>query len=365
MLIGGAIYNLFKQEGFDSNGGDLKFYNKEDNKYRFRMDKLFNLKGPTSFTKINDNDNDMLITTKGGRVYYVSSIVKKADRQIKEIFNIKRERKDFTDEGSEEGLLGSTINPNNKSELFLSYTVKGTKRGFNTDVLVSKFELNSRNKDLSFIKNIIRVHFRKNFHHAGTIVYTGDNKLYLSTGDGGPQGDPHNTAQSDSLNGKLLEINPQSGKPTIIARGMRNPWKFTIDQDGRFFIGDVGWDSVESIKLIENRNKEYNFGWSYFEGSKKNKSGKNFSGFDPPIFEYPKSKGSGAVVGGYYIEKLQLYIFGDYHGILKALELRDNKWVQVANQNIDEKIYTFGYDGSNLFAGGENSVYRIRPEKIK
>ncbi len=42
---------------------------------------------------------------------------------------------------------------------------------------------------------------------------------------------------------------------------------FSMDKYKRIWIGDVGWDTSESVKLMENIDKYYNFGWSIYEGS--------------------------------------------------------------------------------------------------
>ena len=74
-----------------------------------------------------------------------------------------------------------------------------------------------------------------------------DNNLYITIGDGGPQGDPLDAAQNKfTLRGKVLRINVDSGTPygipadnpfaagggarEVYASGFRNPWRASFDR---------------------------------------------------------------------------------------------------------------------------------------
>jgi glucose/arabinose dehydrogenase len=98
--------------------------------------------------------------------------------------------------------------------------------------------------------------------------------------------------QVDSLNGKILRIDPYTGEgipsnpwydPTApssprsraFAVGLRNPYRFTLrpgtgshdpaDGDpGTFYIGDVGWNFSEDMQILTQAGQ--NFGWPAFEG---------------------------------------------------------------------------------------------------
>src|SRR3954451_12913067 len=80
-------------------------------------------------------------------------------------------------------------------------------------------------------------------HNGGQLQFGADGLLYAATGDGGSGGDPHGNAQNDaSLLGKLLRLDPvQTSTPTVFAKGLRNPWRFSFDrQTHDLIIGDVG-----------------------------------------------------------------------------------------------------------------------------
>jgi glucose/arabinose dehydrogenase len=156
-------------------------------------------------------------------------------------------------------------------------------------------------------------------HGTGQVVFGQDGTLLVSTGDGASY-DITDTGsgagtyyaqaladgiiqpwenvgswrsqQVDSLNGKILRIDPLTGtgvpsnpfyEPTaprstrsrVWAVGLRNPYRFTLrpgsgthdpaDGDpGSFYIGDVGWNNAEDMHVMTGPGQ--NFGWPAFEG---------------------------------------------------------------------------------------------------
>src|SRR4029079_15914593 len=57
-------------------------------------------------------------------------------------------------------------------------------------------------------------HDQADNHNGGQLLFGPDNALYLSTGDGGTQGDPEGDAQNpDSPLGKILRIDVRAGPP--------------------------------------------------------------------------------------------------------------------------------------------------------
>ncbi|MFT5887143.1 MAG: glucose/arabinose dehydrogenase, partial [Arcticibacterium sp.] len=159
-------------------------------------------------------------------------------------------------------------------------------------------------------------------HGMGSLVFGSDGSLMVSSGDAAIARDPpfqagdafydllverpladgiitkdqnigpYRSQHINSLNGKLLRINPETGdgyasnpfyewdkprsaKSRIWAYGLRNPFRFslkpgtgeqdiTLGEPGTFYLGDVGWENREEINVIENGGG--NYGWPYFEG---------------------------------------------------------------------------------------------------
>jgi glucose/arabinose dehydrogenase len=198
-------------------------------------------------------------------------------------------------------------------------------------------------------------HLETALHNGGQLQFGPDGLLYISVGDGGPQGDPNGNAQSTVTRlGKLLRINPLGtlpgeysippdnpfagatpGADEIYSYGLRNPYRFSFDRlTGDLTIGDVGQSSREEIDLVPSGGgRGANFGWNCFEGSQP------FSGATsscmttppihvPPVLDYQNpAPGSAAVNGGYVIRDgalpslLGRYIYADTYDVFGG-ELR-------------------------------------------
>ena len=191
-------------------------------------------------------------------------------------------------------------------------------------------------------------HREANNHNGGTIQFGPHGDLYIGTGDGGDEGDPHGHGQNKHvLLAKLLRIKPRRhgkghytipksnpfvgrpGKDQIYALGLRNPFRFSFDKPtGRIFIGDVGQDAWEEIDYESpKRLRGANFGWNHFEGDHVYDSStpRPKHRYRPPILEYSHSKGC-AVIGGYLVRDHRLrslrgrYVYEDLcNGQLRSL----------------------------------------------
>jgi glucose/arabinose dehydrogenase len=124
-------------------------------------------------------------------------------------------------------------------------------------------------------------------HNGGMIEFGSDGLLYISTGDGGGQGDTTNTAQNpNNLLGKILRLdvdtrapglpygipagNPYAaggGRPEIFISGLRNPWRWSFDRaTGDLWIADVGQNTVEELTVLTPAQQPgANLGWSMYE----------------------------------------------------------------------------------------------------
>lgn len=318
-----------------------------------------------------------IIITRPGKVLLLGR-----DFSVVSIYDLKNE-KNFSAEGGEEGLLGISIIG---KRVYLSYTIRISE---GSTLVISEYEM--LNNRLIKLRQIFELSFPTIFHHGGHLVPSHRQTLILGVGDGGPQGDPYNQAQDEtSWRGKILEIDPLTLDVTILAKGLRNPWYFSLDSNNRLWIGDVGWNTSESVKVMDNINKFYNFGWSFYEGSVpvpgKLPSSKSipFSQFDHPeslgssklnrlrslslrdmnfpVWEYPTSQQTGrCIIGGYYLHLFNIYVFGDYLGIIRAIQFNGNRWEEVANDRLmsDELIYSFAFDGNNIYVLTNKRIYLL------
>jgi len=258
------------------------------------------------------------------------------------------------------GLLGMAFHPNfnltNAPYFYVNYTVANDN--FDLETIISRFTVSSTPNQnyLSCDANseyiVMRIPQPRSNHNAGDLVFGPDGYLYIGTGDSGGSDDPDNQAQNlSSLLGKILRIdingddypmrsdfnysipnanpfaNNNMGLAEIYAYGLRNPWRFSFDNNtGDLWIADVGQNAWEEINfIVYQENTIQNFGWSCFEGLEFNYSSTQsncpFStNTTLPIFAYPHNMQTGgfSVTGGFVYRGCQYpalygqYIFADY-----------------------------------------------------
>ena len=130
------------------------------------------------------------------------------------------------------------------------------------------------------VAELLRVPQPHGTHNGGQVAFGPDGMLYLALGDG-HAGNPARRSQDRSnLLGSLLRLdvstpgryavppdNPFVGedgvRPEIWAYGLRNPWRFTFDAQGRVLVADVGqarWEEVDVVQAGDN------LGWPDREG---------------------------------------------------------------------------------------------------
>jgi glucose/arabinose dehydrogenase len=147
-----------------------------------------------------------------------------------------------------------------------------------------------------------------------------------------PSGDTHGWAQDlTSLHGKLLRLdvdgptvvprdNPFVGKagarPEIWAYGLRNPWRFTFDGQGRAIVGDVGHETREELDLV---TAGANMGWNHREGRICHPPATTCrsEGLVDPVYDYDRTVGS-CIVAGFIVKGKRIpaltgkYVLADF-----------------------------------------------------
>ncbi|HTL48819.1 MAG TPA: PQQ-dependent sugar dehydrogenase [Verrucomicrobiae bacterium] len=287
-------------------------------------------------------------------------------------------------EHSEEGLLGLAFHPDFKTNgfFYVNYTAPDPLR-----TVIARYSVSAQDPqkaDPASEKVVLEFLQPYANHNGGQIAFGPDGFLYIAAGDGGSGGDPHGNGQSrGTLLGKILRIdvnreekglayaipgdNPYAGnheglREEIFAYGLRNPWRFSFDSQGRLWAGDVGQDRIEEIDRIE---KGKNYGWNVMEGSLcfSPDEGCPREGLELPVAEYGRDKGQ-CVTGGHVYEGEAVpylkgrYVYADFlsnrvwalrekpDGGFEPEELMQTSF-HTASFGVDEKkeLYFCAFDG--------------------
>ena len=347
----------------------------ESENIRISIDRYSDLKNLTSITS---SGSLTFATQKEGKLYYLP--ISGSPRVLKDYAQFLGDS--FVSE-VECGLLSVAYDASHHpKEIFVTYTTRSQSeptKGKNNDMLVVRQPFTIKNKEI-VLSSTWRVIFRQSFesyiHHAGTLVFDGRGRLYLSVGDGGPQGDPEGHGQRlDSYRGKLLRIYPVPS-PEIVVYGLRNPWKYSIVKNTAY-IGNVGHNTTESIVYIPSLDAPapYNGGWNLYEGSQlysgapRKPTRKEEAAILTPIFEYPTDDKSEttpgrAVIGGYLVPgRSDLYVFSDnVSSYIYVLQLgKDGEWWQISKKKLPDGAnpYSLGLVHGVLFALTTKGMYTI------
>lgn len=338
---------------------------------------------PVELIAPGDGSNRLFVVEKAGRIYVIE---KNPSAGSARLFLDISDRVDSN--ASEKGLLGMAFHSDfARNQIFyVNYTDQ-------SETVVARYQANDQTPqtgrpDSEQVVLTIPQPFAN--HNGGCIAFGPDGLLYIATGDGGSAGDPRGNAQNrSSLLGKILRIdvngsspgagygipgdNPFVGnnngyRPEIFAYGLRNPWKFSFDDEGRLWAADVGQNTMEEVDIVR---KGLNYGWNLMEGSLcyPASSNCNREGLEMPIWEYRRPLGS-SITGGYVYQSSSLpalhnaYIYGDFvSGRIWALYSDGPAPVNVELVHSSYNISSFGIDQNNelyiVDLGGK--IYKLQP----
>jgi glucose/arabinose dehydrogenase len=328
--------------------------------------------------------NDLYVVEQGGTIRIVR------DGQV--LSDPALDISDQVTNNDEQGLLSIAFPPNFQS----SHLAYAYFTGTDQDQHVVRYTVRPDGSfDEGSAREILKMADFAENHNGGQLQFGPDGDLYIGTGDGGQEEDPHRTGQDlGTLLGKLLRIKPATGaggapyaippdnpfvnrppgaRPEIYSYGLRNPWRYSFDaKTGALIIADVGQYSLEEVDYtLKGKARGANFGWSAFEGTDRFNQDQTAPNAVPPIFEYSHDGGACSITGGYIVRDRSLpslygrYVYGDYcTGDLSSLVpgIPHGKDDRSLGLNVPS-VSSFGEDNQDhiYVASHDGSVYRIVP----
>ena len=235
--------------------------------------------------------------------------------------------------GIEQGFLGMAFHPRfaDNGRFFAYYYKQGIEQTQLSEFRVSQDpnvgDPSSEIPLLTFDKPTTR-------HNGGMLQFGPDHYLWMSLGEGGAAS--VNSQDPNRLLSSILRLDIDSaepygipddnpfanggGAPEVWAKGLRNPWRFSIDRD-LIYIGDVGHEDFEEIDVVPLDGAPYNFGWLRMEGTSCFQRGCDAvaEGLTLPVLEYTHDEGC-AVTGGFVYRGQAIpeldgqYFYGDWCG---------------------------------------------------
>lgn len=292
-----------------------------------------NFENPLDIQMPPDGSNRLFVVEQQGRIL---SFSKQTDVMTHNVFLDIRNRVDF--DHNEQGLLGLAFDPNFKQNgfFYVNYVAAKPLR-----TVIARFKVSEEDRDKADAQServILEISQPYSNHNGGGLAFGPDGFLYIGMGDGGAAGDPEERAQNrGELLGKMLRIdvssaqngrnysippdnpfvgNSEGWREEIYAYGLRNPWRFSWDTQGRFWVADVGQNKFEEVNIVE---KGKNYGWNIMEGNHcfKPEAACVTDALEMPVIEYDRTQGR-SVTGGYVYEGKILnallghYIFADF-----------------------------------------------------
>lgn len=304
--------------------------------------------------------------------------------------------------GCSQGLLSVAFPPDfaTKRHFYVNYTDQTT-----CALVVSRFTVGA-NPDIADANSEQRILTIDNvysgtaiFHSGGELAFGPDGYLYFGIGDGDTGADPGdlgNYAQNlNSLRGKILRLDVETGNPTtytipatnpfaaggglpeIWAVGVRNPFRSSFDRlSGEYYIADVGQNAFEEVNVQPPGVGGLNYGWPIMEGFNCHSpsTGCNQAGLTLPVAGYVNARsvsdcsitGGRVYRGSAYPRMNGVYFYGDYcSGNIWGLRKTNNTWqsTQLRSAAVSsEGIVSFGEDeGGNVYVTDRvlGVVYKI------
>jgi glucose/arabinose dehydrogenase len=259
---------------------------------------------------------------------------------------------------AEGGLLGLAVSPTYASDRWV-YAYLTTR----SDNRIVRFRLGGQ------VHPILTGLRRGVLHNGGRIAFGPDGKLYAGVGE---TGDSALAQDRNSLNGKILRMNPDGsvpagnpfGRSLVWSYGHRNVQGLAWDSAGRLWATEFGQNRFDEINLIRPGR---NYGWPNVEGVGSTDGGR----YTNPLITWPTSEASpsGAAILGstMYIGALQgqdvLRVLLNGTRATKAAPVLSGRYGRirtvVAAPDGSLWVATSNRDGRGSPRGGDDRIVRI------
>jgi glucose/arabinose dehydrogenase len=198
-------------------------------------------------------DGRALITERPGRVRLLSRELRLRREPVAEV---------DVEAVGESGLLGLAVDPRFRRNRFV-YLYRTTGSGNE----VARYRLDGeRLREQAVVARGIQ---SAAIHDGGRIRFGPDDRLYFSAGEAGQ---PELSQDPDSLNGKILRLDPGEyrgggARPEVFSLGHRNPQGFDWQpRTDRFVEDEHGPDGDDEVNILR---KGANYGWPEVQGSQR------------------------------------------------------------------------------------------------
>lgn len=244
--------------------------------------------------------------------------------------------------GVEEGLIGIAFSPDfaNDGRVYFHYTADSADPPPGLSV-VSRFHVTEGGtiEDGAQPEVLLEIPQAGVAHNGGQLGFGPNGLLHIGLGEGHRPRTPGGNGQDlSNLLGSILRIdvshergytippdNPFVGEPgaapEIYAYGLRNPWRFSFDQEtGDLWAGDVGETGWEEINYIVSGG---NYGWMIMEGPDcfpPSTDTCDSTGLEPPwaVYANEGEEGNCAIIGGFVYRGRAMpeldgfFVYGDF-----------------------------------------------------
>jgi glucose/arabinose dehydrogenase len=302
--------------------------------------------------------------------------------------------RDAVTASGESGLLSIAFSPDyaQSGRLYAYYNTRGGPYG---DIAIAELRRSAFSPDVvepSSERRLLTIPKPYENHNGGMLQFGPDGYLYASVGDGDP-GALHAAGffaqRRDELLGDVLRVDPRMGdpyaippdnpfvgiegvRPEIFAYGLRNPWRFWIDEEtGSMAIGDVGSTAREELNLIPRGTSGQNFGWPCFEGTLVFDAAALCAAPVAPALEFARENGICAIIGGVVVRDARLpslngkLLYGDLcSGKITAVTIDNDRVTTTDEIGLEVPALTsFGVDGARrvYVTSGTGAVFRLDP----